>query len=87
MISLHAFAKRRHGGPARLSDAVDLRALEDAEFDRRHPAAAVIESVFPSDPRIGMLNGGRFYAYVNGYSSEPVIGSLADVEKALGIAS
>lgn len=37
------------------------------------------------DPRIGMLNGGRFYAYVNGHGQEPFIGTLAEVEAALGL--
>lgn len=39
----------------------------------------------PLDARIGMLNGGRFYAYVHGYNSEPVVGALAEVENALGL--
>lgn len=37
------------------------------------------------DARIGTLNSGKFYAYVNGYSAEPVVGSLAQVEAALGL--
>ena len=37
------------------------------------------------DPRIGTLNSGKFYAYVNGHSAEPVTGSLVEVEVALGL--
>lgn len=37
------------------------------------------------DPRIGQLNNGRFYAYVDGYEKEPFIGTLEDVKEALGI--
>lgn len=37
------------------------------------------------DPRIGQLNNGRFYAYVDGYENEPFVGTLEDVREALGI--
>ena len=37
------------------------------------------------DPRIGTLNSGKFYAYVNGYHAEPVTGTLAEVETALAL--
>lgn len=37
------------------------------------------------DPRIGKLNSGKYYAYVNGYNQEPVEGTLEQVEVALGI--
>ena len=37
------------------------------------------------DPRIGQLNNGRFYAYLDGYEKEPFIGTLEDVKEALGI--
>jgi hypothetical protein len=37
------------------------------------------------DPRIGTLNSGKCYAYVNGYAAEPVVGSLEEVELALGL--
>lgn len=37
------------------------------------------------DSRIGELNGGKFYAYVNGYSAAPVVGTLEQVEVALGL--
>lgn len=37
------------------------------------------------DPRIGTLNNGTFYAYVAGYSAGPVVGSLREVEDALGL--
>lgn len=37
------------------------------------------------DARIGTLNNGKFYAFVNGYDQAEVIGSLAQVEAALGI--
>lgn len=37
------------------------------------------------DFRIGQLSSGSFYAYVNGYSSEPVVGSREQVEVALGL--
>lgn len=82
-ISLKEFAKRRHGGTPYMSDASDLRALEDAEFDARHPAPAA--PVIPKDPRIGMLNSGRYYAYPYGYSGALVEGSLEEVEAALAI--
>jgi hypothetical protein len=67
----------------RLSDAMNLRAQERAAFDAKYPDVAPAASVVPSDPRIGMLSGGRFYAYVDGHSNEPVVGSLAEVEAAL----
>lgn len=70
-----------------LSDALDARALQNALFDAKYPDVAPPEPVFPSDPRIGMLSGGRFYAYANGYQNEPVIGSLAEVEAALGVSA
>jgi hypothetical protein len=38
------------------------------------------------DPRIGMLNSGRCYAYVNGYHNEPFNGTLLEVHAALGLA-
>ena len=37
------------------------------------------------DQRIGTLNSGKCYAYVNGYNAEPVTGTLAEVETALGL--
>lgn len=37
------------------------------------------------DARIGQLNGDKFYAYVNGYSAEPFVGTLEEVEVALGL--
>lgn len=37
------------------------------------------------DPRIGVLNSGRYYAYVNGHQNEPVMGTLAEVSQALGL--
>ena len=37
------------------------------------------------DSRIGKLNSGTYYAYVNGYNQEPVMGTLEDVEIALGL--
>ena len=37
------------------------------------------------DARIGKLNSGKFYAFVNGYDQEAVTGTLAEVEAALGI--
>jgi hypothetical protein len=42
----------------------------------------------PLDPRIGMLvQAGRnvFYAYAAGYDSDPVSGSLNEIEQALGL--
>lgn len=39
------------------------------------------------DARIGVLNSGKFYAYPNGYHAEPVIGTLQEVELALGLRS
>lgn len=36
-------------------------------------------------PSIGQLNGGKFYSYLNGYSSEPFVGSLEEVEVAMGL--
>lgn len=37
------------------------------------------------DPRIGMLGNGRFYAYANGYDKPETVGTLPNVEAALGI--
>ncbi|NIF40195.1 hypothetical protein F3J14_04605 [Burkholderia sp. Tr-862] len=37
------------------------------------------------DPRIGMLNSGKFYAFVNGYDKPETIGTLEEVETALGL--
>ncbi|TES65655.1 hypothetical protein E2P84_36620 [Burkholderia cepacia] len=37
------------------------------------------------DPRIGMLNNGKFYAFVNGYDKPEIIGTLDEVETALGL--
>jgi hypothetical protein len=37
------------------------------------------------DPRIGQLNTGSFYAFVNGYSEDPFTGTLEEVEGALGL--
>lgn len=37
------------------------------------------------DARIGVLNSGKFYAYPNGYAAEIVIGTLQEVEIALGL--
>lgn len=32
------------------------------------------------DPRIGILNSGIHYAYINGYSAEPFMGTRQEVE-------
>lgn len=37
------------------------------------------------DARIGQLGSGKFYAYANGYNAEPTIGTLEEVEVALGL--
>lgn len=37
------------------------------------------------DPRIGSLNSGKFYAYVNGYDKPGFVGSLQEVEAKLGL--
>lgn len=37
------------------------------------------------DARIGILNSGKFYAFANGYHAEPVMGTLEEVEAALGL--
>lgn len=39
------------------------------------------------DPRIGILNSGKFYAFVNGYDKPETIGTLEEVETALGLRS
>lgn len=39
------------------------------------------------DPRIGVLNGGKFYCFPNGYGKPELIGTLEEVENALGIRS
>ncbi|HEJ4407822.1 TPA: hypothetical protein SL557_000101 [Pseudomonas aeruginosa] len=36
-------------------------------------------------PSIGQLNGGKFYSYLNGYHGEPFVGSLEEVEVAMGL--
>lgn len=37
------------------------------------------------DPRIGMLNSGRFYAFADGLDKPETIGTLAEVQGALGL--
>lgn len=37
------------------------------------------------DPRIGALNIGKFYAFVNGYDKPETVGTLEQVETALGL--
>ena len=37
------------------------------------------------DARIGTLNSGKFYAFANGYDAPEVVGTLAEVEIALGL--
>ena len=37
------------------------------------------------NPSIGQLSSGKFYVYLDGYNSEPFIGSLEEVEVALGL--
>jgi len=37
------------------------------------------------DPRIGVLNSGRYYAFVDGYNKPEFVGSLEEVELRLGI--
>ena len=39
----------------------------------------------PLDTRIGMLNSGKFYAYVRGYGEPETVGTREEVEQALGI--
>lgn len=39
------------------------------------------------DPRIGMLASERFYAFSQGYDQEPVMGTLQQVNEALGLAT
>ncbi|CAG9170041.1 hypothetical protein [Cupriavidus pinatubonensis] len=37
------------------------------------------------DARIGVLNSGEFYVFDKGYDAEPTIGTLEQVETALGL--
>jgi hypothetical protein len=37
------------------------------------------------DPRIGKLNSGLFYAFVNGYDRPEFVGTLKEVEIELGV--
>ncbi len=37
------------------------------------------------DPRIGTLNSGKFYAFAHGYDKPETVGTLGEVEQALGI--
>lgn len=37
------------------------------------------------DPRIGMLNSGKFFAYAHGYDKPETVGTRQEVEQALGI--
>lgn len=37
------------------------------------------------DPRIGVLNSGKFYAFVNGYDQPEFVGTLNEVEVKLGL--
>lgn len=39
------------------------------------------------DPRIGMLNSGKFYCFPNGNGKPELMGTLEEVEVALGIRS
>ncbi len=39
----------------------------------------------PLDPRIGMLSSGRFYAFADGLDKPETIGTLAEVQGALGL--
>ena len=39
------------------------------------------------DPRIGVLSSGRFYVFALGYDKPETIGTLAEVEAALGLRS
>ncbi len=36
------------------------------------------------DPRIGMLTSGKFYAFAHGYDKPETVGTLEEVEAALG---
>ena len=36
-------------------------------------------------PAIGQLNSGKFYSYIHGYSAEPFMGTLEEVEVAMGL--
>lgn len=38
------------------------------------------------DPRIGILSSGKFYAFAHGYDKPETVGTLQEVEHALGIA-
>lgn len=38
------------------------------------------------DSRIGVLNSGKFYAFAHGYDKPETVGTLQEVERALGIA-
>lgn len=37
------------------------------------------------DPRIGVLNSGKFYAFAHGYDKPETVGTLEEVEVALGL--
>jgi len=37
------------------------------------------------DSRIGVLNSGKFYAFAHGYDKPETVGTLQEVERALGI--
>lgn len=37
------------------------------------------------DPRIGVLNSGKFYAFVHGYDKPETVGTREEVEVALGL--
>jgi len=39
----------------------------------------------PLDPRIGVLNSGKYYAFVHGYDQPETIGTLDEIEVALGL--
>ena len=38
------------------------------------------------DPRIGALGNGKFYAFTQGYDKPEIVGTLHEVEQALGLA-
>lgn len=64
----------------RLKIVLDIRGQQAKLFTNSKK-----QGIMGMDHRIGKLNSGKFYAYLDGYSGEPFIGTLEEVEVAMGL--
>ena len=67
-----------------------LQAGEDVNTSKQRGARSMTELIqpYPTDPRIGILmrvGVHVFYAYLSGHGNPPFEGTLAEVERALGV--